>query len=289
MVASGVEQASILVHGNRWAPLDAVDASLRGDLMVLISQQRSDDQLRSLAARAAELPAARLVADSEVVAAPPYRHPRKILGIGLNYADHARDLSEVAPDEPASFLKGDHTIVGPNDEIVLPELSHAVTTEAELGLIIGRESEHVDSVGAQEAVFGVCNVLDQTAEDILRRNPRFLTRAKNFRSFFSFGPEVVTLDEFLGSRSIESIRVATRNSGGDERTATVANMTHGPWDLVAFHSNVMPWYPGDVLSTGTPGAIRLVGGETVECRISGLRPLQNPVRVRAPRAEPPWR
>ena len=124
---------------------------------------------------------------------PLYRHPRKIWGIGLNYKDHAADLSAPFPTEPASFMKGDHTIIGPGDTIELPPESERVTAEAELGVIIGRECRFVAEEDAASVIAGYCLILDMTAEDILQRNPRFLTRSKNFDTFFSFGPELLRI------------------------------------------------------------------------------------------------
>ncbi len=208
--------------------------------------------------------------------APLYRRPRKIWGIGLNYVEHAGDLSEVAPsEEPASFMRPDTTIIGPGEGILLPRQSERVTGEAELGLIIGREARNVSEEDAPSVVAGLTTVLDMTAEDILRRNPRYLTRAKSFDTFFSFGPQLVTLDEV---REIGELTVATLLNGEVQRENVVSNMTFSPWSLVSFHSKVMTLLPGDVISTGTPGAVRIRDGDVVSCRINGFEPLSNPVR-----------
>lgn len=207
--------------------------------------------------------------------APPYRRPRKIWGIGLNYVEHAGDLDERAPsDEPASFMRPDTTIIGPGDGILLPEQSGRVTAEAELGLIIGRECRDVTEEAAPSVVAGFTTVLDMTAEDILRRNPRYLTRAKSFDTFFSFGPELVTPDEV---EDVNALEVATVLNGGVRRRNTVSNMTFSPWYLVSFHSKVMTLLPGDIISTGTPGAVVVRDGDVVECRITGFEPLTNNV------------
>ena len=96
-----------------------------------------------------------------------------IWGIGLNYREHAADLAETAPaEEPASFIKGDHTVIGPGEPIPLPWQSNRVTAEAELGIIIGRSAATSPSEEALDYVWGVVPILDQTAEDILARNPR---------------------------------------------------------------------------------------------------------------------
>jgi 2-keto-4-pentenoate hydratase/2-oxohepta-3-ene-1,7-dioic acid hydratase in catechol pathway len=125
----------------------------------------------------------------------------------------------------------------------------------------------------------VCPILDQTAEDILQRNPLFLTRSKNFPTFFSFGPTIVPMRE-LRQRfgSLEEITVSTVKNGAELRTKTVAHMTFGPSALVSFHSKIMPLFPGDIISTGTPGAVVLDDGDIVECRIPGIGSLINHVR-----------
>jgi len=206
---------------------------------------------------------------------PLYRRPRKIWGIGLNYAEHAGDLSEKPPaDGPASFMKPDTTIIGPDDEIRLPHQSERVTGEAELGIVIGREAKDVPVESAPLVVAGLTTVLDMTAEDILKKNPRYLTRAKSFDTFFSFGPELVTLDEV---EEIGGLQVATVLNGEVRRENLVSNMTYGPWELVSFHSQVLTLVPGDVISTGTPGAMVLRDGDVAECRITGFEPLSNPV------------
>lgn len=207
--------------------------------------------------------------------APLFRHPRKIWGIGLNYKDHAADLKAPFPTEPASFMKCDNTIIGPGDTIELPAQSQRVTAEGELGVIIGRTCRHVEEAQARDYIAGYCLVIDMTAEDILEKNPRFLTRAKNFDTFFSFGPELVTPDEVA---DLPNLKVATWKNGALHRENTVANMAFPPDYLVAFHSHVATLYPGDIISTGTPGAAVVEDGDSAECRITGLGSLVNPVR-----------
>lgn len=208
----------------------------------------------------------------------PYRHPRMIWGIGLNYREHAADLSESAPTEPASFIKADHTIIGPGEPIGIPAQSERTTSEAELGLVIGRPCRTVSEDEALDHVFGVCAILDQTAEDILQRNPRFLTRSKNFPSFFSFGPRIIALRELSGfAPDLSDVEVTTVLNGEPVRTNRVANMTFSPAFLVSFHSQMMPLYPGDIISTGTPGAVHIRSGDVVTAQIRGVETLTNPV------------
>lgn len=206
---------------------------------------------------------------------PLYRHPRKIWGIGLNYVDHASDLDEQAPQgEPASFMKPDTTIIGPGDSIQLPLQSERTTGEAELGIIIGEECKDVTVEEAEQFIAGYTTIIDMTAEDILKRNPRYLTRSKSFDTFFSFGPQLVTPNE-VGD--LDQLEVSTILNGEVHRSNKVENMTFPPFQLVSFHSQVMTLQPGDIISTGTPGAIVLRDGDIIECQIDGFSPLRNPV------------
>lgn len=213
---------------------------------------------------------------AEVEYGPLYRHPRKIWGIGLNYVEHAADLSEVSPNtEPASFMKPDTTIIGPGDAIEVPLQSERTTAESELGIIIGKECKNVEERDALSVIAGYTTIIDMTAEDILQRNPRYLTRAKSFDTFFSFGPQLVTADEV---EDVLGLKVATVINGEIHRDNLVSNMTFQPQHLISFHSKVMTLLPGDIISTGTPGAVVILDGDVVECRIDGFEPLMNPVK-----------
>ncbi len=207
---------------------------------------------------------------------PLYRHPRKIWGIGLNYVEHASDLHEKAPStEPASFMKPDTTIIGPKDTITIPHQSERTTAEAELGVIIGKMCKDVSEDDAESYIAGYTTIIDMTAEDILQVNPRYLTRSKSFDTFFSFGPELVTSDEI---EELMNLEVSTMINGELHRKNKVQNMTFNPYDLVSFHSKVMTLLPGDIISTGTPGAVVIQDGDVVECHIEGFHPLVNPVK-----------
>ena len=211
-----------------------------------------------------------------VVFRPLYRRPRKIWGIGLNYVEHAMDLvDKPIKDEPASFMKPDTTIIGPGDTIKIPLQSDATTAEAELGLIIGKKCKDVERENWLDVVAGFTTLLDMTAEDILRKNPRYLTRSKSFDTFLSFGPQLITPDE-IGN--ILELKVATVHNGRIHAQNIVGNMTFTPDYLVSFHSKVMTMLPGDLICTGTPRAVRINEGDVVECRIEGFEPLVNPVK-----------
>ena len=207
--------------------------------------------------------------------APLYRRPRKIWGIGLNYKTHAEDLSEKVPtSEPASFMKPDTTIIGFNDTIKIPTLSERTTGEAELGLIFGKKCKNVKRNEWLSVLAGFTMIIDMTAEDILKRNPRNLTQSKSFDTFFSFGPILYTIEEV---EDVFSLQVQTIINGKVYAKNTVANMTFPPDFLVWYHSQVMTMLPGDIILTGTPGAALLKHGDIIECRISGFHPLMNHV------------
>ena len=261
----------MLAHGV--VPISAPGVGRSDDLLSLLESGR----LREMQSRLDELSGGeREVPFDRVAYGPLYRRPRKIWGIGLNYAEHAEDLDVVSPsDEPASFMRPDTTIIGPGEEILLPEQSSRVTAEAELAVVIGREAKDVSEEEAPSVVAGFTTILDMTAEDILLRNPRYLTRAKSFDTFFSFGPHLVTPDE-VGE--VGNLEVATVLNGEVRRRNVVSNMIFSPWSLVSFHSEVMTLLPGDIICTGTPGAVEIQDGDVVECRITSFEPLSNPVR-----------
>jgi len=212
---------------------------------------------------------------TNIKVAPLYRHPSKIWGIGLNYRDHAADLDEKTPSFiPASFMKADTTIIGHGDQIRLPSMAEKTTGEAELGIIFGKHCRNVPQNEWIDVIAGFTCIIDMTAESILRKNPRYLTVSKNFDSFFSFGPVLITPEEIP---DIFTTKVATVINGKIHAENSINNMTFPPDFLVAFHSKVMTFLPGDIISTGTPRAVILKQGDIVECKITGFNALSNPV------------
>jgi 2-keto-4-pentenoate hydratase/2-oxohepta-3-ene-1,7-dioic acid hydratase in catechol pathway len=272
----GEQAACVALPDGRLARVDRVLPGAPTDLLALLQAGQLDALATAVAAGVDDADCVN--AQAPVVA--PWTRPRKILGIGLNYGAHAGDLGEKTPrTSPASFIKADHTIVGPGEPIVVPPGIGRVTAEAELGLVIGRPCYQVDVDEAMSYVAGVVPVLDQTAEAVLMENPRYLTRVKNYPTFFSFGPDLITLDEVLAHGPLEDLLVSTVHNGAIHRKDTVAGMTFSPAELLSFHSQVMPFYPGDILSPGTPGAVPITAGDVVRCDLGdGLASLTNPVR-----------
>jgi 2-keto-4-pentenoate hydratase/2-oxohepta-3-ene-1,7-dioic acid hydratase in catechol pathway len=206
---------------------------------------------------------------TEVVPLLPYPVPPKIWCIGLNYKTHAVDINAVQPEEPGSFMKPAACLFEPGGEIELPPLSvtNEVDAEGELGVIIGRDCRYLEKGDVEGVIFGYTTTLDLTALDVLRKNPRYLTRAKSFDTFFSFGPVVVTRDEVA---EVDQLVVNTEHNGSVFSSDVVANMHTRPYELVRFHSDYMTLHPGDLISTGCPKGARIQPGDRVRGRIDGV-------------------
>ncbi len=207
----------------------------------------------------------------------PYEVPPKIWCIGLNYKSHAEDIDAVQPEEPGSFMKPASCMFRPGGEICLPpsDISNDVDAEGELGVIIGKTCRFVPPEEAHRAVYGYTTTLDLTALDVLRKNPRYLTRSKSIDTFFSFGPVIVTADEVP---DVDALEVITEHNDGICSRDFVRNMRMRPLDLVAYHSGYMTLYPGDLISTGCPKGARIRPGDRVRARIEGLGALSATVR-----------
>ena len=199
----------------------------------------------------------------------PYPVPPKIWCIGLNYKTHAVDIDAVQPDEPGSFMKPAVCLFEPGGEIELPPLavSNDVDAEGELGIVIGRDCRYLETGDVDSVIFGYTTTLDLTALDVLRKNPRYLTRAKSFDTFFSFGPVVVTRDEVP---DVDALVVNTEHNGQVFSHDVVANMHTRPYEIVRFHSDYMTLQAGDVISTGCPKGARIQPGDRVRGRIDGV-------------------
>jgi 2-keto-4-pentenoate hydratase/2-oxohepta-3-ene-1,7-dioic acid hydratase in catechol pathway len=206
---------------------------------------------------------------TEVTPRLPYPVPPKIWCIGLNYLSHAEDIDAVQPEEPGSFMKPASCLFEPGGNIVLPpkDISDDVDAEGELGVVIGKTCKYVPAGDVQDVIFGYTTTMDLTALDILRKNPRYLTRAKSIDTFFSFGPVIVTRDEIA---DVESLEVITEHNDGICSRDFVRHMRTRPYELVRFHSDHMTLNPGDLISTGCPKGARIKPGDRVRARIEGV-------------------
>jgi 2-keto-4-pentenoate hydratase/2-oxohepta-3-ene-1,7-dioic acid hydratase in catechol pathway len=249
------------------APIERINArhgtSIPNDLLEIIRRGTAGIDTTGVAT----LPLA------EVTPRLPYPVPPKIWCIGLNYRSHAEDLQAVQPEEPGSFMKPASCMFQPGEPIILPppHLSDDVDAEGELGVIIGKTCRFVPADRVREVIFGYTTTLDLTALDVLRKNPRYLTRAKSFDTFFSFGPLVVTADEIP---DVDALEVITEQNGEICSRDFVRNMRTRPLELVRFHSDYMTLHPGDLISTGCPKGARIKAGDRVRARIEGVGTLE---------------
>ncbi|HZF87751.1 fumarylacetoacetate hydrolase family protein [Streptomyces sp.] len=203
-----------------------------------------------------------------------------IWGAGLNYRRHSQDLESEQPRSgPGSYLRPANCLIGNGDHIELPPQSRRVTAEAELGLVIGTTCKNVERADWRSVVGGVTAVVDMTAEDVIRENPRHIPWAKGFDTFCSVGPVLVTLDEF-GDDDLTALRIATVRNGETIAAATPADMKFGLDRLVEYFSAGRTLEAGTVICTGTPGAAVIHAGDTVQAVVQDVGTLTHPVRQR---------
>ena len=207
--------------------------------------------------------------EADIAFGTPLERFGKLWGIGLNYEEHAGDLDEERPEEPASFMKPSSVLTGPGGPIRLPppEQSERVTAEAELAIVMGRTCRNVDEADFDDVVAGFLPVIDMTAEDVLQRNPRFLTRAKSYDTFLVTGHALAVPEE---PADLTSLSVQTIVNGDVTAENEIRNMLFPPEAIVSFHSAIMTLEPGDLFSTGTPGAERIKPGDTVRSVVESI-------------------
>ena len=198
--------------------------------------------------------------------------PSKVVCVGRNYAEHAKELGNELPTEPLLFLKPSTSVIGPGDVIRLPAQSKRVDHEAELAVVIGPPgARRVDRAGAQRAIFGYTCANDVTARDLQHGDGQW-TRAKGFDSFCPLGPWIVT--------GMDATDVEIRCEVGEEvrQLGRTSEMIFDPPTIVSYISHIMTLLPGDVVLTGTPeGVGPLADGEAVTVTISGIGSLVNRV------------
>ncbi len=200
--------------------------------------------------------------------------PTKIVCVGRNYVEHARELGNVVPDRPLLFLKPPSALCAPEDAIRLPAASHAVEHEAEIGIVVGHRMHCVPEDEALQAIAGLTCVNDVTARDLQKSDGQW-TRAKGFDTFCPAGPSVVPLDQLPPWRELE---VICRVNGADRQHGHARDMVFGLPFLLSYISHIMTLEPGDLIATGTPSGVGpLVEGDRVEVEIPGIGVLANPV------------
>jgi len=212
---------------------------------------------------------------SDVKLLPPCQ-PSKIVCVGRNYIDHAKELGNPVPDEPLIFLKPPSALIAAGGPIVYPAITEFVSYEGELGVVIGKRARHVTAAAAEDYILGYTCVNDVTARDLQKKDGQW-TRGKGFDTFCPVGPWVVP----RGGVVFDQLRVKTFVDGEKKQDASVLDMIFPVPKIIEFVTQFMTLEPGDLLATGTPSGVGpVLPGSTVRVEIEGIGALENPV-VRA--------
>jgi len=205
----------------------------------------------------------------------PVARPSKIICIGLNYADHARETGATPPPEPVIFMKATTALSGPNDPIVIPRNSKKTDWEVELAIVIGKKASYVPEVNALDYVAGYCLHNDVSEREFQIERSGTWDKGKGCDTFAPLGPWMATPDE-VGD--IDNLRLWLTVNGKKMQDGTTANFIFRIPFLIAYTSQFMTLLPGDVISTGTPAGVAmgmspqvyLQPGDVVELGIGGL-------------------
>lgn len=200
------------------------------------------------------------------------RMPTKIVCVGLNYISHTKEMNEPLPEEPILFLKPTTALIGPEDNIVYPEMSSRVDYEAELAIIIKDKIKNIKEADVMKHIDGFTCLNDITARDLQKKDGQW-TRAKGFDTFCAVGPSIV--------RDINpnNVKIQSFLNGELKQDSNTSNFIFNVEQLVSFISKVMTLMPGDIIATGTPSGIGpMEKGDTIEIKIEGIGTLRNYVK-----------
>lgn len=199
--------------------------------------------------------------------------PSKIVCVGRNYVDHAKELGNEVPKVPLIFLKAPSSVIADGEAVVLPPQSTQVEHEGELVAVIGKRGRNITAESAKDYILGYTIGNDVTARDLQKTDGQW-TRAKSFDTFCPFGPWIDT--DFDPSDALITCRV----NGQMRQLSSTRDMVFNIGVLIAYISSVMTLEPGDLVFTGTPAGVgALKAGDVVEVEIDGLGVLKNPVRA----------
>lgn len=214
------------------------------------------------------------IGENERLAAPIYK-PGKIVCIGLNYKDHAAESNMDLPEEPIIFFKATSSVVGPNDDLIIPKGSEKTDWEVELGVVIGKRASYVSEADAMDYVAGYVLHNDYSERAFQLERSGQWVKGKSCDSFAPLGPYVVTKDEV---KDVHNLRLWLRVNGETKQDGNTANLIFNIPHIVSYLSQFMSLMPGDVISTGTPAGVGLgfkppqflKPGDEVELGIEGL-------------------
>lgn len=195
--------------------------------------------------------------------------PSKVVAVGLNYRDHAREMGEAIPDTPKIFIKPSTSVIGPEEEIIIPEMANRVDYEAELAIVIKKTAKNIAPEEADQYILGYTCLNDVTARDLQKVDGQW-TRAKGFDTFAPIGPWV---DDALDPNDTD---IKLLLNGEQKQYSNTSNFIWKVEQLVSFISRVMTLLPGDVITTGTPSGIGpMKSGDRVDVVIEGIGTLTN--------------
>ena len=201
--------------------------------------------------------------------------PGKIVCIGRNYREHAREMGNEVPTEPLFFLKPSSSIIANGEAIVLPEQSERVEFEGEIGVVIGTPLKSASESESERAISGIVALNDVTARDLQKKDSQW-TRAKGFDTFCPIGSIA------NGSHDLSNLTVVTRVNGVEKQRASSSDMVFSIGKLLSYVSHVMTLEAGDIVATGTPSGVGpLKAGDVVEIEVVGVSKVSNPVEARA--------
>lgn len=197
--------------------------------------------------------------------------PGKIVCVGRNYVEHAKELGNEVPKAPLIFLKPPSSVIAGGEPIRLPSASEQVEFEGEIGVVIGKTLARASESEARAAIRGIVAVNDVTARDLQKTDGQW-TRAKGFDSFCPVGAES------NGHPDLADLTVVTRVNGEERQRGSSAQMVFPIPMLLSYISAIMTLEPGDLIATGTPSGVgRLAPGDVVEVEIEGISRVSNPV------------
>jgi 2-keto-4-pentenoate hydratase/2-oxohepta-3-ene-1,7-dioic acid hydratase in catechol pathway len=203
--------------------------------------------------------------------ATKYR-PGKIVCVGRNYREHAKELGNEVPKEPLIFLKPPSSVVWQGEPIGLPSASAKVEYEGEIGVVVGKTLKWASEKSAADGIRSIVAVNDVTARDLQKTDGQW-TRAKGFDTFCPLGEESSKLPD------LESLGVVTRVNGAERQRGKSSEMVFSIPSLLAYISRIMTLEPGDLVATGTPAGVGpLAAGDVVEVEIPGVSRVSNPVQ-----------
>ena len=199
--------------------------------------------------------------------------PSKIICVGRNYTEHAREQGTIVPEYPTLFIKPPSSLIGQDDPIILPPQSQQVEHEAELAVVIGKRGRWISEEQASRYIFGYTIANDITARDLQERDGQW-TRAKGFDTFCPLGPWIET------EIDVTDVLISCRVNGDLRQMASSREMVFPISHLITYISSVMTLEPGDVILTGTPAGVGpLKEGDMVEITIDGIGTLKNTVQL----------